>query len=46
MTELTITDNSDSDYVLCGYRGKKMVNANPNFVGFEEHTTEKKNEEV
>ena len=24
----------------------KPVNTNPNFVGFEEHTTEKKNEEV
>ena len=27
MTELTITDNYDSDYVLCGYRGTKPVNA-------------------
>ena len=27
MEELTILDNSDSDYVLCGYRGNKPENS-------------------
>ena len=27
MEELTILDNSDSDYVLCGYRGNKQENS-------------------
>lgn len=34
MTELTITDNYDSDYVLCGYRGTKSAFAGIVYVPY------------